>query len=387
MYTLRSRTTASPIVDLTSTYDMSASVKMLNTLLSVIKTTAPNECHHPLPGESGGCTVEQWEALLSSRSLSFAYHTSPQFPPRLGYSPCLNVPWLQAVLKNGLPASLITKISRESRGLHWDNSPEAIALGELITCTGFLPIRNVVEEQTGRLASSSSRRSIDGPAPDVGISGMNMSVDDQKARAHYRARELVYRMSYLSRRRHWGPYLAVAPTAEDEPLAALRNYEHEESAVDYARRTLLEMFQRATDELSESEDPDYIPSADVETGSSTYSDDGRPDDEDGEPPPVDLVQSRKRKRVVPTPEELKPDWTWLAAARVLFDQYFSDLEELNPEEFVDWNFWREAWASRLRDGPLSFVHDDGPVEGSSSTLVNENALYCRDWAGVQGVWR
>lgn len=383
MYTLRNRTTLNPVVDLTPTYDMSASVKMLNTLLSVIKTTAPNERHHPLPGESGGCTMEQWEAFLSAHSLSFAYHATPHFPPRSGYSPCLNVAWLQAVLKNGLPAPLITRISRESRGLYWDSSPEAIALGELITCTGFLPIRNVVEEQISRLASSSpsSRRNTAG---DIGMSGMNMSVADQKARAHYRARELVYKMTYLSRRRHWGPYLAV-----DEPLATLHDYEHDDSAEDYARSTLLEMFQRATDELSEIEDADYFPDADVDTTSSTRSVEGRSDDEEREHALVDWgAHSRERKHVAPTPEELKPDWTWLGAARVLFERWLGeriivDTAEFN--EFVDWNFWREAWASRPRDDPLSFISIDGSIERPST--VNDNALNYRDWAGVQGVWR
>lgn len=372
------------MVDLTPTYDMSASVRMLNALLSVIKTSAPNECPHPSPGDSGGCTLEQWEEWLSTRSLSYAYRATPNFPPRSGYSPCLNVTWLQTVLRNGLPAPLITRISREARGLHWDKSPEALALGELIVCTGFLPIRNVVEEQTGRLASSSAHLSASSYPPDYGISGMNMSIEDQKARAHYRARELVYKMAYLSRRRHWGPYLAVAPTAADEPI--LRDHELQDSPAEYARRALLQMFQRVTEELSDVEDPDYVPEPEVDTGSSVYSVDGRSENDNSEPPPVDLVQSRKRKRVVPTADELKPDWTWLAAARVLFEHYFSSLEGSDAEEFVNWNFWRETWVNRPTD-PLSFVPYAEPVEGSSTTPVNGEVQHHRDWAGAQGVWR
>ena len=385
VYALRNSATANPIVDLTPTYDMGASVRMLNALLSVIKTSAPNEIHRPIPGNNGGCTLEEWKAWLSARSLSYANQATPNFPPRSGYSPCLNVPWLQAVLRNGLPAPLITRISRESRGLHWDRSPEALTLGELIVCAGFLPIRNIVEEQTGRLASlSAHHHSMNGYAPDFIIPGMNMSVEDQKARAHYRARELVYKMAYLSRRRHWGPYLAVAPTAEDEPI--LCDHGLRDSPAEYARSALLQMFQRAAEELADVEDSDYLPEQDVETNSSIYSVDGRPEDDDDEPPLADLVLSRKRKRVVPTSEELKPDWTWLAAARVLFEQYFGDLEEPDAEEYVDWNFWRESWASRPED-PLNFVPNAEPAEGSSATPTSNEAQYHRDWAGAQGVWR
>ena len=94
---------------------------------------------------------------------------------------------------------------------------------------------------------------------------MNMSVEDQRARAHYRARELVYKMAYLSRRRNWGPYLSVAPTGEDEPTFNLCDHEFRESPAQNARLALLQMFQRVTEELSEAGDPDYFPEQDTET--------------------------------------------------------------------------------------------------------------------------
>ncbi|KAH9840610.1 uncharacterized protein C8Q71DRAFT_740270 [Rhodofomes roseus] len=364
IYTLRTRTTATSLVDLTPTYEVDSSVRMLNALLSVIKTTAPNE-HGPGQGEESKAV--EGEVMIHKRSLSYAHHAAPDFPERpRGYSKCLNVPWLRAVLEHGLPASLITKISSDTRDLRWDKTPEALALGELIACTGFIPVRNLIEERTGRLASSSSGSYRPEPRS-PSMSDMDMSAESQRLRARYCARELVYRMAYLSRRRHWGPYLPVAPSAEDEPI--LRDSSHAPAATDAPR-----VLHFSPDDEDTIASPDYVDAS---------------DDEVEEPPLVDLVQSRKRKRVVPTPEQLRPDWSWLAAARILVEDNFSDVEEYKIADLVDWNFWRETWANHADDEEPRILDEELPVIGTNGMIGKSPGLgpQCRDWAGAQGVWR
>ncbi|KZT66310.1 hypothetical protein DAEQUDRAFT_730429 [Daedalea quercina L-15889] len=376
VYMLRSRTAPTSLVDLVPTYDTIASVRMLNSLLSVIKTTAPDEHVR----QAGYRNTGEWEAMMSRRSLSYTHHVTPQLPPSRAHSECLNVPWLQSVLKDGLPAPLITKISGDNRDLRWDKSPEALALGELIACTGFLPIHNLIEEQIGRLSSSSEGNArVYSHVPVV--SDMDMAANSQKLRAHHCARALVYRMAYLSRRRHWGPYLPVAPSAEDEP-----NARRSPSSENNARRALRRMFAMGSDVSGSESDPDYFPDVETSTPSSYESDDASEE----EPPLVDLVQSRKRKRVLPSPEQLRPDWVWLGAARILIQANLSDMEALNLSEFTDWNFWREAWVNRADDEPFSFLPEGerrSVARGGATTKKHDDTQQCRDWAAVQGVWR
>ncbi|KAH9927660.1 uncharacterized protein B0H18DRAFT_1003087 [Fomitopsis serialis] len=386
IYTLRSRTTATSVVDLTPTYDTNSSLRMLNALLSVIKSTAPDEHGHYLPNQDVRRTDPvEWEGIMHKRSLSYAYQNTPDFAERLrGYSESLNVPWLRSVLERGLPAPLITKISANSRDSLWDSTPESLALGELIACAGFIPVRNLIEERTSRLASSSSGHSRTEPHPS-GVSDMDMSADAQRLRAHHRARELVYRMGYLSRRRHWGPYLPVAPTTEDEPV--LKDNIPNQGG---PPRELRQMFLRELSDSESASDPDYFP--DNGDTTSSHSVDAS-DDDDGEPPLVEPpVQSRKRKRVIPSAEQLNPDWAWLAAARILVQSNFDDLENFRIADFLDWNMWREVWVNRAHLDQLCFVHGDESRDDADSQakVISEGSRdnqHYRDWAGVQGVWR
>ncbi|KAI0942299.1 hypothetical protein AcW1_002963 [Taiwanofungus camphoratus] len=369
VYNLRSRKSAVSVVDLSPTYNRASSLKALEALLSVIKTAAPTgflpSLHSPA------------FPLTHAHTLTYAHIHTSTLRDAPSPVPSLNITWLATTLAPGLPPALVTKLSGEHRDANWDNTPEALALARLVCCIGFLPVREFREERTGRLASSTAVDTGRGPSD---ITSVDMSVDAQERRARCRARERVYTLSFLTRRRHWGPYLPVPPSP---PSSSITTFQTEPGR---SAASAPNTFWDGSDSDSSS-DSDYIPADNTSASSGSVSTDSPPEQQQEHP---DTGPVRQRKRTVPTSAQLSPDWTWLAAARIVCEANIREqgaLDETQLAELCSWERLREgAWIGERKE---SLKEDTFSQRGSE--LVNEKEPPTEvkgwDWAGVEGVHR
>lgn len=275
-------------------------MRALQTLLSVIETSAP-----VLPRSS----------VPEVRTLTQAYWGTHEFPSVRTPSPSRNISWLRTVLARSLPPPLLAKFSFSQRDPTWDKTVEARAVSQLICCTGFLPIRELHEERTGRLSSSSasitpsvSRASI------TGISDLEMNVQEQSTRARLRAREVAYDMLYLTRRRHWGPYMpvetAVLPGVYNSGASTSHSTSRSEQTVEGSYQVSTEatvgLGTYSDSDTDSDADPDFVPTTTEDNASlSSHSSFGRspsPDSNAGAPPLPETLAVQPRRRLVPRAE-------------------------------------------------------------------------------------
>ncbi|KAL1938004.1 hypothetical protein VTO73DRAFT_12015 [Trametes versicolor] len=342
------------------------------------RSSQPAVCHiHPPPITNQSDHLRALEALvsaiqsacpdLSPRPTVFPAHTQTQLAPgQLINSaqlqtdlsglwprnitpsrPSLNVAWLRQTLSNGLPASLTTRISLDTieDDDDWPETPERLTAGQIISHLGFIPIPTVeseVEPQVNPVAPPAAGSDLisTGKDVDLRLAIEDMTVEMQRKRAHWHARQRVFNFDYLSRRRRWGPYLPVhsQKTRFDLPVGP----------TEYA-------------EDSDSDDPDWVPGT-----------------------------NRPRAARVPPGNRLRPDWSWLAAARVVAES------TLRMERREDGLAIIGAW-DNVRGGTwLPSSADCKPAEGSDNdayasgvrgTEGSDDKPIERDWAGVEGVWR
>ncbi|KAF9814270.1 hypothetical protein IEO21_05209 [Rhodonia placenta] len=371
VYHLRSRVAMS-LVDLTPAYDDASSARALRSILSVVSSAEPCDSHIKHTQDSDGVTT------LSAQPLARAHAASPMYPPQIkDQDMSLNIPWLKTVLSRGLPPPLVSKIAGEHRDPAWDKSAEAQALGALLCCTGFLPVREVHEERTGRLSSGSASSTRQDTS---NMSGLQMDIQEQQRRALHCARELVYNMAYLTRRQHWGPFVPADPAAAE----AVRTEVSTNPAPRYLRRWVRTHFEMDSD----SEDVDYVPPGDdgrsLSSASSASSISPPTPKHEPEPETQEVVPARRRRRVLPGAHELLPDWAWLAAARIVSE---ANLREQGVteglDEFIDWNSLRQgAWLTTVQ-----LKSDSTEVSVESEKKPIEGSVQGWDWAGAEGVWR
>ncbi|KAH9896104.1 hypothetical protein C8Q73DRAFT_466138 [Cubamyces lactineus] len=252
-----------------------------------------------------------------------------------GRAPSMNIPWLRETLARGLPSVVTGRFILQPVESLWHNSSVGSYMAELLSHLGFMPIppgpaTAHVEVQVPRGPSSPSRyltrqslRAWTGSSTST-LKPMDMSADAQWDRARWIAREMAFDMTYLSPRRNWGPYIPVHPMLDNEESEA---------------------------ETSDNDsDPDYVPGNDV----SQTAD-------------------------VPSADQLRPDWSWLGAARIVADCVLRAY--VNEDEGIgrlhDWENVREgAWV---------------PTPPSTSEEEQANATdgvtsHERDWAGAEGLW-
>ncbi|OCH84484.1 hypothetical protein OBBRIDRAFT_821884 [Obba rivulosa] len=345
VYALRSRRNALSLVDF-SKLDKEDSNRALDVLSSVVATAAP--CT-PYP------SPDNIRSLIHENDLEYAHRRSPMFPPPDVSDPSLNMIWLHSVLERGLPPLLSVTFSLESPDPQWDKIPIAQALGKMIASIGYMPVHELLEDPAAPAPRSSPQRGR--PGPSARSSGLNhgtadileldMTEDAQQARARRLARQRVYDMGYLSRRRHWGPFLYVPPL-------------------------LPSMSIRSDTPGSSTSDSDYVPHEGTSSSAMSVSstDSGRTSSH------MSSAAERRRLRLIPpTAEQLIPDWTWLAAVRVLSEfnmiekGYSDELKELRARDRLREGSW-------IRERSQAF-QNDSLQEGTEGW----------DWAGVEGVWR
>ncbi|OBZ73031.1 hypothetical protein A0H81_07263 [Grifola frondosa] len=109
-------------------------------------------------------------------------------------------------------------------------------------------------------------------------------------------------------------------------------------------------------------------------------------------PPLLPAQKTRRK---PSPDELYPDWTWLAAARVITEgKMREEMSRSNVDANIDglcsWENLREgAWVGKrveeCRDDELNGKLEKW--EPSTKTARGDGLTNGWDWAGAEGTWR
>ncbi|KAI0667160.1 hypothetical protein C8Q78DRAFT_1054166 [Trametes maxima] len=328
--------------------DAAAQTKALHALCSVIHSAAPR------PPDN---LVTQTRAFPSERRSGFAniVEISPRaafFPPESSSDPpSFNITWLQETLANGLPSTLTSKISPISRTYtdpKWLKSPEGLAVGKLVSHIGFIPIPTI--ESADAEDHSSHRSSAGILRYDASLEvKVDMSEGAQRARALWYARRRVFNLRYLSRRRHWGPYLPI--DSEDRaPAAGLASSDDDGN--------------NGSDD--DSDDPDWVPPG--------HRDASR------------TVHARSS-------EQLVPDWSWLAAARVVLECTLRKHETTeNVRRLEAWDNLREGtWLLPEKVRSSEGGAEDGgvhsPGSAQSGEQTDEDKKFERDWAGVEGIWR
>ena len=330
-------------------------LRLLNALLSVVKTASPAS-HHRIVSRS----------IEDDPGLTQAHARTTIYPPSVRDGTLsLNIAWLRETLSNGLPFTLAQYLFSWNVVGYGHNTVEIQTLCRLTAYLGFVPIPVVDADTSNASPSSPSRkkRTATGSKEERAVEVQDMSEAAQRARARERARPRAFYMHYLSRRRNWGPYLAILPRAANEMDCDLGIPILEASPEDF-------------DSDSEA-DADYVP-PDDDASASTSSATPEP----GQSPSTGTL---------PTPEQLHPDWAWLAAARIVAEcklRQHVDAEDIAKLE--DWDNLREgAW---VPDPPrpglddametLAQVQEPEPEEPEE-----EWKKYQHDWAGAEGIWR
>ncbi|CDO69777.1 hypothetical protein BN946_scf184766.g22 [Trametes cinnabarina] len=89
----------------------------------------------------------------------------------------------------------------------------------------------------------------------------------------------------------------------------------------------------------------------------------------------------------PAADQLLPDWSWLAAARIVASSVLRTYREDVRRRIEDWNNLREgAW---LRPGASPGLGSESTGTGGFVAIDIQHSEHTpkRDWAGVEGVWR
>ncbi|KAM5532007.1 hypothetical protein V8D89_014341 [Ganoderma adspersum] len=333
-------------------------VRLLNALLSVVESACPSPLHQ-----------------VASRSeedsgLTRAHARTPVYPPQAGgqaQTPSLNIEWLRQVLSHGLSFTLARRIfSCEAIGLAY-HSLENQSLSQLTAYLGFNPIPVVDSETNDATLLSSLRQRRAGksralPKDEKGAEVQDMSETAQRARARERARPRAFYMDYLSPRRNWGPYLAILPRTSSENVGA-------------GDASVPDAHAEDSDSDMDDDDGDYVPPDDASQSASSAS------PEPGQLPPTGTLL---------TPAQLRPDWAWLAAARVVAEcklRQHVDAEDIAKLE--DWDNLRGgAWVPELPRPTLDDEFEDSvALQVEIDEPGEEWRKYERDWAGAEGIWR
>lgn len=347
------RSTLLPVDQLSDEHTTSAHSENLRALKALVDTICTAAPCPPVPRR-----VDTRRDSQDLPPLTELHAHTPPFPPPLPEHPSFNIEWLRRTLFNGLPYAMTGLLSNEFSEISWRHLLEAQQLGRLTSYLGFIPVP-VIETQSPPSSPAHSRRNRGKSATQEPAETIDMSESAQRQRARNCARPLAFQMRYLSRRRNWGPYLPWPPKTP-KPAAVPSVDEH----------------TGEDDDEDMDSDEDYVPPDDGDTSASAT-----PEPPDGPALPPGAV---------PPPEHLYPDWTWLAAARVVAEcklRAHVDAAEVARLEAWD-NLRAGPWVPAPdagRDGSMEAEARD--VEEPSSGEDEEWKKHQRDWAGAEGTWR
>ena len=309
-----------------------------------------------------------------------------------------NTEWLESVLSKGLPPRVASLFSADKwqgglAGQHLppDQFREMQAAGHLVACTGFIPVSpRAPDAPPLPTPTDPSERFADS------LLGENASVSDpeyakpesQLKRARRLARMRVYNMRYLSRDRHWGPFLQVVPKGKPPPPRAPDD--------DDLLQPILALFRTAPVEQAHTDDGD--------------SDDDGEEDEDEEEEDADIAEGGDEEHDHAHanvdegggrrgggdedasddevgPAQLNPDWAYLAAVRVVVE---ANLRESAEDESLRGLFALDG----LRPGSAPWdcaaykqTAAAEPLASCAKGKGREDAVAGWDWAGVTGMWK
>lgn len=320
-----------------------------------------------------------------------------------------NIAWLADVLANGLPPEVTALFCGErwvggvtGRDLDESQFREMQAAGHLIACTGFLPIPSAlshfisppVTAMRGERACSSETHSTSS-GNDAG-KALYRSSERQLKRARRLARMRVYNMHYLSRARHWGPYLpvettegnATRATPEDSdmllPLFALIGAHGRPHTQDNEPEDQDEDAHMSDDAGDDDDDivVDEMDNDEEAEGEDVFED----EDEDEED--ADAVDDGSVP--APTSAQLRADWAHLAAVRVVVEANLREsfqASELRGLFSLDGLRRGSApWDASAYKPPQSIDEMPEEVGKGKEKLTESDDVWGWDWAGVTGVW-
>ncbi|KAG6827354.1 hypothetical protein H0H87_004942 [Tephrocybe sp. NHM501043] len=347
--------------------DSASLTAALATILSVLETAAPFPSHHTEPMTS----ETSFPPLVSLRA-------SSDYPLEFT-SP--NTNWVDKLFTHGYPLCLVRKYLLAG---HKASKPFRVTEDHL--CSSY--------PEEGKLFSQLVFRRGFIPVTSSPKNDVLQSSEDQNVAAREVARSQVYNLRYLRPERSWGPFLPARGSIIDarvkpKPRATFPDFERELS------RYMLSNYIQ--DDTSDSEDEDFVPIDDDKDDGETN--DGETDD--GVPH-------------IPRPHEVVPDYTYLAAARLLVDMNLREAlitDEPMLSRTVGTNhqlvdalasldfgrmggapeFWNSAWADQQPQTgnggciPLGLSPRKLDRKGKGKATDIE-WIEGWDWAGAAGHW-
>lgn len=280
----------------------------LETVISVLETAAPFQSRHS-------------NDLPSRRSFPpvVMLHISSTSPPEFISR---NSRWVNEILKTGYPPILVKRYllakHQPSKPLKvtediWTTYPEEGQMfHKLVFRKGFIPV--------------TTARGSDVPWKTL------QSVQDQSVSARQVARSNVYNLRYLRPERSWGPFLPPNGSLCDVGGKSRSNSNFPNFEQELFQYTLSNVEQA----LSDSEDEDFVPiEGDL---------DGDADDDEEDVRRFPFAPRRfDPKFVMPDPHEVKPDYTYLAAARILVEMNLREILTANDPFIEPDPALLEAW--------------------------------------------
>ncbi|KAH9896003.1 hypothetical protein C8Q73DRAFT_690466 [Cubamyces lactineus] len=283
-----------------------------------------------------------------------------------------NMAWLQTVLERGYPPSVTARFC----GDKWEGGiagqyleeydfNELQSAGRLIACTGFKTVPQDIQHRIPRNGIAEER-----------VTLIDHSEEQQLRRARRLARMRVYNMRYLARERHWGPFL---PCQEKKTYGPELRVDDDELL-----QPILALFRfpGAHDEGGNGEH-EHEHLTDKEDEDEGNEDEGEEDtDEEAE-------EGASRGPVLPaappTALQLRPDWAYLAAARMVVEANLREAfsaEDLTGLVSLDGLRPGSApWDAALYKPPEP-ESDKGKEKATDPDRVEG-----WDWAGVTGIWK
>ncbi|KAF5378058.1 hypothetical protein D9615_007507 [Tricholomella constricta] len=385
--------------------------KSLETILHVLETMSPFPDHNT----ESMCKLPKFPPIMW-------LHPETPFPP--GFT-SRSAAWVGEVLQHGHPPALIKRYLllghqpseplKAAGDTYWEISEEGRLFHKLVLHTGFIP------------APSTDIEDWESPSNHLDIVSRKalQSEDDQATAAREVARSKVYNLKYLRPERSWGPFLPANGMPPDTPAkrrAPFPNFEQELS------RYMLNVGSLLVDEETSSntsEDADFVPGEEADTENTEDSDAGS-DGGGGDEHEVGFMFGYRRldpKFVAPKPHQVFPDYTFLAAVRLLIETNlqhrmmmdevnvtWSDPQTIDPSMYkisdalacLDFArmggapaFWDQSWVLEKPESEVPGFEAEIANSRSESGSSNQDRkgkgkarqeVEGWDWAGVTGQW-
>jgi hypothetical protein len=234
----------------------------------------------------------------------------------------MNTNWLHDVFRTGYPPALVHRILLGTTPIDhpifqdWPSSPLAKTFFRMMTHTGFIPMPYLAPESDSGAGGGAGEGLRLGAVPirerDEGRRSFpHMPPDEQRERVRRWARTTVYNLRYLWSERQWGPFLAI--TEDTSPIAQGRVF--------FAQRTT-QAATTATATAGAGDDGDGDEDGEASSSNDEWADDDLV--------PL-IINTHPRPAAAATSSstavsnlQLKPDWMFLAAVRILVEMNLKD---------------------------------------------------------------